>query len=302
MAIIYRSDYNIGDLSWLDGIISGVDIPLYSDMKGMIKYCVSHFIKNEMGYDDNKPSIIDILYLPFVEEIVRNYQIEAHHDCPYLNFEVFETTFKDIEKYFYKKMKKQNIPYKRFEYDKLKNCKFLSKFNYFHSWSFNEFLDIASYYLSVISIICEEFRIDIPDMTSKTIAEIYEMIISCFETPEELHPINERDIGVCPPEYILILLLIAYAIRSNIFLQFSYIKAYLIDLNEKEYGKILIGPEDDPEDSPEIVEIKKIISTMQPNDILKLSKWLDKIAYRLSGKEYSDKIKRIFHELSKFSR
>ena len=99
MAIIYRSDYNIGDLSWLDGIISGVDIPLYSDMKGMIKYCVSHFIKNEMGYDDNKPSIIDILYLPFVEEIVRNYQNEAHHDCPYLNFEVFETTFKDIEKY-----------------------------------------------------------------------------------------------------------------------------------------------------------------------------------------------------------
>ena len=112
---MFDKEYNINDLSWLDDeIISKINLPLHHNIERMINYCLRKILKD--NYENSK--LIFNFYLPFTEIFVQDYQSEAHHDCSCINFDIVETIFRDTEKYLYKKMKKQNIPYKRIEFDK----------------------------------------------------------------------------------------------------------------------------------------------------------------------------------------
>ena len=232
---LLNAEYNINDLSWLDDeIISEIEIPLHRNMDRMISYCLRKILKGEdenLNLENSK--LITNFYLPFTEKFVRDYQSRVHHDSSYLNFCEVETIFRDTEKYLYKKMKKQNIPYKRFEFDKFIKYSFPLNLKHYFTWSADDFFNQTAHYMTNINEICEEFHIDIPDMSSKAYEKTCRMVISWLNIPDKIDLLSGRFIFLYTPEYMLLLLLITYTIKTSIFLQFSFIRSYLNDLNDK---------------------------------------------------------------------
>ena len=225
---LINRDYNINDLSWLDDmIISKIELPLHHNIERMINYCLRKILKD----NDENSKLIFNFYLPFTENFVQDYQSEAHHDCSCINFDIVETIFRDNEKYLYKKMKKQNIPYKRIEFDKF--IKYSPSFKQKNIWSAQDFFKRTAHYMTTINEFCEEFHINIPDMSSEAYEKTCRMMLYWLKMPEKIDPLSEIFISLYTPEYMLLLLLITYTIKTSIFLQFSFIRSYLNDLNDK---------------------------------------------------------------------